>query len=156
MLHSNANKFGKLSSGYTGLKKVRFRPLPKMSNAKDCSNYHTIALISPVRKIMLKILQARFQHYINWKLLDVQAGFRKGRETRDQIANIRMSSLDKCLLSSLAHFLIGSFIFLELSCRSCLYYKIYLIGFPFYYMQWEGKRELRITFTFFINSHATS
>ena len=57
-------------------------------NAKECSNYHTIALISHASKIMLKILQARLQQYVNQELSDVQAGFRKGRGTRDQIANI--------------------------------------------------------------------
>ena len=59
-----------------------------ISNAKECSNYHTIALISHASKVMLKILQARFQQYVNCELPDVQAGFRKGRGTRDQIANI--------------------------------------------------------------------
>ena len=63
--------------------------LPKKGNAKECSNYHTIALISHAGEVMLKILQARLQQYVNHELPDVQAGFRKGRETRDQIANIR-------------------------------------------------------------------
>ena len=70
----------------TGLEKVRFHSNPK-GNAKECSNYHTIALISHVSKVMLKILQARLQQYMNRELPDVQAGFRKGRGTRDQIAN---------------------------------------------------------------------
>ena len=61
---------------------------PKKGNAKECSNYHTIALISQASKVMLKILQARLQQYVNRELPDVQAGFRKGRGTRDQIANI--------------------------------------------------------------------
>ena len=60
----------------------------KKGNAKECSNYHIIALISHVSKVMLKILQSRLQQYVNRELLDVQAGFRKGRGTRDQIANI--------------------------------------------------------------------
>ena len=68
----------------TGLQKVSFH-----SNSKECSNYHTIALISHASKIMFKILQARLQQYMNHELPDVQAGFRKGRGTRDQIANIR-------------------------------------------------------------------
>ena len=63
-------------------------PIPKKGNAKECSNYHTIALISHTSKVMLKILQARLQQYMNCELPDVQAGFRKGRGTRDQIANI--------------------------------------------------------------------
>ena len=62
--------------------------IPKKGNAKECSNYHTIALISHASKVMLKILQARLQQYVNYELSDVQAGFRKGRGTRDQIANI--------------------------------------------------------------------
>ena len=66
-----------------------FIPIPKKDNAKECSNYHTIALISHASKIMLKILQARLQQYVNHELPDVQSGFRKGRGTRDQIANIR-------------------------------------------------------------------
>jgi len=70
-------------------KKSVFIPIPKKHNAKDCSNYHTIALISHASKVMLKILQARLQQYVNRELPDVQAGFRKGRGTRDQIANIR-------------------------------------------------------------------
>ena len=67
-----------------------FIPIPKKGKAKECSNYHTkIALISHASKVMLKILQARLQQYVNHELPDVQAGFRKGGETRDQIANIR-------------------------------------------------------------------
>ena len=73
----------------TGLEKVSFQSIPKKSNAKECSNYHTIALISHPRKVMLKILQARIQQYMNDTPPDVQAVFRKGRGTRDQIANIR-------------------------------------------------------------------
>ena len=64
-------------------------PIPKKGNAKECSNYCTIALISHIRKVMLKILQARLQQYVNCELPDIQAGFRKGRGTREQIANIR-------------------------------------------------------------------
>ena len=76
----------------TGLEKVSFIPIPKKGNAKECSNYHTIALISHASKVMLKILQARHQQYVNWELPDVQAGFRKGRGTRDQIAKFIGSS----------------------------------------------------------------
>ena len=73
----------------TGLEKSVFIPIPKKGNAKERSNYHTIVLISHASKVMLKILQARLQQYVNHELSDVQAGFRKGRGTRDQIANIR-------------------------------------------------------------------
>ena len=72
----------------TGLEKSVFIPIPKKGSAKECWNYRTIALISHSRKVMLKILQARLQQYMNRELPDVQAGFRKGRETRDQISNI--------------------------------------------------------------------
>ena len=72
----------------TGLDEVSFSPIPKKGNAKECSNYHTIVVISYASKVMLKILQARFQQHVNQELPDVQAGFRKGRGTRDQIANI--------------------------------------------------------------------
>ena len=72
----------------TGLEKVSFIPIPKKGNAKECSNYSTIALFSHTSKVMLKILQARLQQYVNQEPPDVQARFRKGRRTRDQIANI--------------------------------------------------------------------
>ena len=71
--------------------KVSFHSIPKKDNAKECSNYCTIVLISHASKVMLKILQARLQSYVNPELPDVQAGFRKGRGTRDQIANIPWS-----------------------------------------------------------------
>ena len=83
-----ASKFGKFSSGHTTGKKAVFISIPKKGNAKECSNYCTVALISHASKVMLKILQARLQQYMNRELPDVQAGFRKGRGTRDQIANI--------------------------------------------------------------------
>ena len=72
----------------TGLENVSFIPIPKKGNAKECSIYRTIALISHASKLMLKILQARLQQYVKCELPDVQDGFRKGRGTRDQIANI--------------------------------------------------------------------
>ena len=72
----------------TGLEKVSFHSNPKKGNAEECSNYHTTALISHASKVRLKILQARLQQYVNRELPDVQAGFRKGRGTRDQIASI--------------------------------------------------------------------
>ena len=69
-------------------KRSVFIPIPKKGNAKECSNYHTIVLISHADKVMLKILQARLQQYMNHEIPDVQTGFRKGRGTRDQTANI--------------------------------------------------------------------
>ena len=72
----------------TGLERSVFIPIPKKGNAKECSIYCTLARISHASKIMLKILQARLQQYVNRELPDVQAGFRKGRGTRDPIANI--------------------------------------------------------------------
>ena len=79
VLHKYGSKFGKLSSGHRTGKVSVFIPIPKKGNDKECSNYHTIALISHASKVMLKILQARLQQYVNCELPDVQAGFRKGR-----------------------------------------------------------------------------
>ena len=76
------------SAEATGLEKVVFIPVPKKGNAKECSNYRTIALTSHASTVMLKNLQARLQQYMNRELPGVQAGFRKGRGTRDQITNI--------------------------------------------------------------------
>ena len=78
-----ASKFGKLSSGHRTGKRPVFIPIPKKGNAKACSNYHTTAFISHVSKVMLKIPQARFQKYVNCEIPDIQAGFRKGRKTRE-------------------------------------------------------------------------
>ena len=82
-----ASKFGELSSGHRTGKGV-FIAIPKKGNAKQCSNYHTIALISHASKVMFKILQARLQKYVNQELPDIQVGFRKGRGIRNQIDNI--------------------------------------------------------------------
>ena len=79
----------KNSAMATRLEKSVFIPIPKKGNAKECSHYCQIALISHASKVMLKILQARLQQYVNHKLPDVQAGFEKGKGTIDQIANIR-------------------------------------------------------------------
>ena len=79
----------------TGLEKVVFIPIPKKNNAKEFSNHHTIALISHASKVMLKILQPRLQQYVNCELPDVQAGFRKGRGTRDQTVQTSAGSSKK-------------------------------------------------------------
>ena len=84
-----ASKFLKTQQWPQDWERSVFIPVPKKGNAKECSNYRTIALISHASKGMLKILQARLQQYVNRELPDVQAGFRKSRGTRDQIANIR-------------------------------------------------------------------
>ena len=83
-----ASKFGKVSSRLVYWQMSVFIPIPKKGNAKECSNYRTIALILHTSKIMLKILQSRIQQYVNRELPNVQTGFRKGRGTRNQIANI--------------------------------------------------------------------
>ena len=85
-----ASKFGRLSSGWEkqDWKNSAFIPVPKKGNAKECKNHHPITLISHASKVMLKILHARLQQYVNRELPDVQGGFRKGRGTRDQIDNI--------------------------------------------------------------------
>ena len=76
------------SAVVTGLEKVGLIPIPRRENAKECSNYHTIALITHTSKVRLKILPVRLQQYMNQECPDVEAGFRKGRRTRDQIASI--------------------------------------------------------------------
>ena len=88
VLHSICQQIWKTQQWPQDWKRSVFIPIPKKGNAKKCSNYGTIAFISHASKVMLKILQARFQQYMNRELPDVQAGFRKGRGTRDQIANI--------------------------------------------------------------------
>ena len=88
MLHSICQQIWKTQQWAQDWKRSVFIPIPKKGNAKECSNYRTIALISHASKVMLKILQVRLQQNVNCELLYVQAGFRKGRGTRDQIVNI--------------------------------------------------------------------
>ena len=85
VLHSICQQIWKTQQWLQDWKRSIFIPIPKKGNAKECSNYHTITLISHSSKVMLKILQARLQQYMNHELPDVQAGLRKGRGTRDQI-----------------------------------------------------------------------
>jgi len=87
VLHSICQQIWKTQQWPQDWKRSVFIPIPKKGNAKECSNYCTIVLISHASKVMLKILQARLQQYINHELPDVQAGFRKGRRTRDQVAS---------------------------------------------------------------------
>ena len=89
VLHSICQQIWKTQQYPQDWKRSVFIPIPKKGNAKECSNYRTIALISQASKVMLEILQARLQQYVYYEVPDVQAGFRKGRGTRDQIANIR-------------------------------------------------------------------
>ena len=88
VLHSICQQICKTQQGPQDSKRSVFIPIPKKGNAKECSNYRTIAHISHASKVILKILQTRLQQYVNWELPDVQVGFRKSRRTRDQIANI--------------------------------------------------------------------
>ena len=88
MLHSICQQIWKTQQWPQDWKRSVFILIPKKVNAKECSNYHTVALISHASKVMLKILQSRLQQYVNQEIADVQAGFRKGRGNRDQIANI--------------------------------------------------------------------
>ena len=88
VLHSVCQQMWKTQEWPQGWKRSVFIPIPKKGNAKECSNYRTIALISQASKITFKFFQTRLQQYVNHELPDVQAGFRKGRGTRDQIANI--------------------------------------------------------------------
>ena len=89
VLHSICQQIWKTQQWPQDWKRSVFIPIPKKGNVKECSNYHIIVLISHTSKVVLKILQARLQQYVNCELPDVQAGFSKGRGTRDQIANIR-------------------------------------------------------------------
>ena len=89
VLHSICQHIWKIQQWPKDWKKSVFIPIPKKGSAKECSNYLTIVLVSHTSKVMLKIFLARLQQYVNRELPDVQAGFRKGRETRNQIANIR-------------------------------------------------------------------
>ena len=103
VLHSICQQIWKTQQWPQDRKRSVFIPIPKKGNAKECSNYCTTALISHASKVLLKILQARLQQYMNCELLEVQAEFRKGRGTRDQVANIHW----KCtvlLLLLLSHF----------------------------------------------------
>ena len=88
VLHSICRQIWKTQQWPQDWKRAVFIPIPKKGSVKECSNYHTIALISHASKVMLKFLQARLQQYMNHELPDVQAKFRKGRRTTDQIANI--------------------------------------------------------------------
>ena len=88
VLHSICQQIWKTQQWPQDWKRSVFIPIPKKGNTKECSNYHTIALISHASKVMLKILRARLQQYVNCELPDVQAGFRRGRGIRDQIVNI--------------------------------------------------------------------
>ena len=88
VLYSICQQIWKTQQWPQDWKRSVFIPIPKKGNTKECSNYHIIALISHASKVMLKILEARLQQYMNCELPDVQAGFRKGRGTRDQIASI--------------------------------------------------------------------
>ena len=89
VLHSICQQIWKTQQWPQDWKRSVFIPILKKGNVKECSNYHTVVLISHASKVMLKSLQVRLQQYMNHELPDVQAGFRKGRGTRDQIANIR-------------------------------------------------------------------
>ena len=89
VLYSICQQIWKTQQWPQDWKRSVFLPVPKKGNAKECSNYHTIAFIPHASKVMLKILQGRLQQYVNHEVPDVQASFRKGRGTRDQIANIR-------------------------------------------------------------------
>ena len=103
VLHSICQQIWKTQQWPQDWKRSVFTQIPKKGNAKECSNYRTITLISHTSEVMLKILQARLQQYINRELPDIQAGFRKGRGTRDQIANIHWI-MEKAAISRNSYF----------------------------------------------------
>ena len=124
----------------TGLEKVSF-----YSNPKECSNYHTIALISHASKLMLKILQARLQYYVNHELSVVQAGFRKGRGTRDQIANIcwiieKQESSRKTSISALLTMPKPLTVWITINCGKFWKRREYQITWPTF---WEAYMQVR-------------
>ena len=122
----------------TGLEKVVFIPIPKKGNAKECSNYCTIAFMSHASKVMLKILQARLKQYVNRELPDVQAGFRKGRGTRDQIANVhwitekKLENFRKTLISALLTMPKTLTVWIMINCRKFFKRWEYQITSPAY------------------------
>ena len=119
--HSICQQIGKTHQWPRDWKRSVFIPVPKKGNDKECSNYRTIALISHASKVMLKILQARLQQYVNRKLSDVQAGFRKGRGTRDQIGNIlwikKQESSKKTSISALLTMPKPLTVWITINCR---------------------------------------
>ena len=119
-------------------KRSVFIPNPKKGNAKECSNYHTIALISHTSKVMLKILQARIQQHVNHELPDVQAGFRKGRGTRDQIANIvgslkKQESFSKTSISALLTMPKPLTVWITINCGKFFFFNLILFNFTILY-----------------------
>ena len=121
VLHSICQQIWKTQQWPQDWKRSVFVPIPKKGHVKECSNYHTIAVISHSSKVMLKILQARLQQYVNCELPDVQAGFRKGRGTRDQIANIcwiikRQESSRKISISPLLTMLMPLTVWITINC----------------------------------------
>ena len=121
VLHSICQQIWKTQQWPQYWKRSVFIPIPKKGNTKECPNYHTIALISHASKVMLKILQARLQQYLNRELPDVQAGFRKSRETRDQFANIRcQKSSRKTSISALLTMPKPLNLWITINCRKFL------------------------------------
>ena len=104
VLHSIYQQIWKTQQWPQDWKRSVFIPISKKGDAKECSNYCTIALISHASKVMIKILQARLQQYMNWEFPDVQAGFRKGRETRHQIVNINWNIKKAREFQKIIHF----------------------------------------------------
>ena len=126
VLHSICQQIWKTHQWPQAWKRSVSIPITKKANAKECSNYCTIALISHASKVMLKILQARLQQYVNCEFPDVQAGFRKGRGTRDQIANIRwimkkQESSRKTSISALLTMPKPLTVWITRNCRQILY-----------------------------------
>ena len=143
-----ASKFGKLSSGHkTGNGQFSFQS--QRGNAKECSNYHTIALISQASKLMLKILQTRLQQYMNRELSDVQAGFRKGRGTTDQNANIlwimeKGREFQKNIYSALLTMPKPLTVWITINCRKFLKRWEYQTTWPAYWVIYMQVRKQQL------------
>ena len=122
VLHSICQQIWKTQQWPQDWKRSIFIPIPKKGNAKECSNYCTVALISHASQVMLKILQTRLQQYVNHELPDVQAGFREGRKTRDQIAtgsSKKEESSRKTSTSALSTMPKPLTVWITINCRKC-------------------------------------
>ena len=135
-----ASKFGKTQQWPQDWKRSVFIPIPKKDNAKECSNYCTTALISHASKVMLKILQTRLQQYVNRELPDVQAGFRKGRGARDQIANIHWILEKEREFEKNIYFYFTSF---ECVDHNKLWKILKEMGIPDYLVSWETCMQVK-------------
>ena len=137
VLHSICQQIWKTQQWPQDWKRSVFIPIPKTGNAKECSNYHATVLISHASKVMLKILPARLQQYVNWELSDGHAGFRKGKGTRDQIANIC------CIIYKAREF--QKFIYFRFTDYAKAFDCVDTINCGKFLRRWKSLKEMQIT-----------